>query len=308
MSFFTEDLLASIKLRSLAPISQSTFSDSDLLSLASEEMRLRLTADLVSDREDFFLDQETQNIIAGVDHYSIPSRAVGSAIKEVLYIGPNIKRPLQRVDVERAQFYNQADSMPTKFYFLGDEIVLLPSPVSSTGTITITFPAAPSDLVLTSSCAKVTAVANDGVSAKFTVNTDLTASLAVGQYVDLLSATAPFKLWKYRAAITQITSTEIDVALADAINPAGTIETQVGDYICPSGFSNIPQIPIPYHPVLAQMVVVRLMAALGDAAKLGAAKQDLAEMRSDALKLIRNRVENSSLKITGRGQLIKAFR
>lgn len=308
MSFFSEDLLTSIKLRSLAPISQSTFSDSDLLALAGEELRSKIVADLVSDREDFFLAVESQALVAGVANYSLPTRSIGSSVKQVLYVNGTLRVPLQRVDVERGQYYAQAAASPAKFYFLGDEIIIIPSPTVTIGTLEITFPASPNDLVVTTSCAKITAVSSDATNGKFTVNTDLTASLVTGQYVDFLKATPPFKLWRYRSAITAISSTEIDVALTDVVNGASVITPVVGDYICPSGSSNIPQIPIAYHPVLSQAVVVRLMESLGDAAKLASAKQTLQELRADAFKLVRNRDENSLKKVTGRNQLIKYFR
>lgn len=308
MSFFTEDLLTSIKLRSLAPISQSTFSDTNLLSLASEEMRLGLVADLIGDREDFFLATESQNVTANLPNYPIPSRAIGTAVKQVVYINSTFKQPLQRVDVDQSPQYSQTGPSPDEFYLLGDEIILLPTPSLTSGTLEITFPATPNDLIATTSCAAVTVVTNGATYAVFTVNTDLSASLAVGAYVDFLSVTPPFRLLKYRAAITAITSTTISVLLSDIVNGASVNRVSVGDYICPTGFSNIPQIPLPYQPILAQMVVVRLMESLGDAAKLAASKATLAEMRSDALKLVRNRVENSLKRITGTNQLIKYLR
>lgn len=312
MSYFVEDLLESIKNRSMAPIAQSTFDDEKLLALADEELQLKLVSNLIQVREDFFLTEEFQDLIASVKNYGIPSRAIGNALKQVFYRADGSEQdiPLVRVDVERIQDFDEGSTgkQPQKFYFLGDEIVLLPKPSESSGELKFVFPANPNTLTLTSNCAKITSKSSASTTATFMVDTDLTSSLSVGDYVDFLSVQSPFKLWAYRVPITQITSSQIDVALSNVVNAANTIEPQADDYICPSGTSNIPQIPLAFHPVLAQSVVVRLMEALGDLNKMNAAKATLAEMELKASNLIKNRVENSLKRIVQRNQLGKFFR
>lgn len=305
MSYLVEDLVESIKTRSLAPISQTTFDDDKLILMANEELQLKLVSDLVVVREDFFLAEESVSLIQDVANYGLPSRAIGNAIKQVFFVpaGLTTRIPLERVDSDRAQAYDTSSAQPEKFYLLGDEIVLLPTPSQSSGTVLFVYPASPNALTATENCTKITAVASN----VFTVDTDLTASLIVGSYVDFVSAKSPFKLWTYRTAITAISSTSITVTLADVINAASTVEPQVGDYICASGNANIPQIPIAYHSVLAQMVVVRLMESLGDINKLNASIATLTAMRSEASKLVRNRVENSPAKVNGRNKIRSFF-
>jgi hypothetical protein len=310
MAYFVEDLLESIKSRSLAPISQSTFTDAKLVSMADEELQLKMVSDLISVREDFFLTEESTSIIAEVENYPVPSRAIGNALKQVFFIptGTTTKIPLVRVDSERVEYFQTDGSEPRKYYILGDEIILLPTPQTACGSLLFVFPAKPNTLTQTLNCAKITAKISNVTTASFTVNTDLSSSLAVGDYVDFLSASAPFKLWKYRAQITQITSSLIEVAIADVTNAAGTVEPLVNDYIVPTGTSNIPQIPISHHAILSQMVVVRLMESLGDLNKMNAARATLNEMRMEASKLVKNRVENSPVKVNWRKKLGSYFR
>lgn len=310
MPYFVEDLLEAIKSRSLAPISQSTFDDDKLTTMATDEMKLGLVSDIVSAREDFFLAEESASLVAGVANYGIPSRAIGTALKDLYFTptGTTTKKPLVRVDVSRSgEFVNQTGE-PQKYYLLGDEVVLLPTPATASGTITFIIPANPSDLIATSSCTKITGISSSATHTTFTVDTDLTASLAVGDYVDFLSATAPYKLWSYRKAITAITSTTIEVLNADVMNASSVVEPVANDYICPSGFSNIPQIPVAFHAVLAQMVVAQILESLGDLNKLERAERTLGGMRNAALKLIKNRVENSPQKVNTRKRLSTYFR
>lgn len=310
MSYFTEDLLTSIKLRSFAPISQATFDDTNLLSMAYEELELKLVSDLIGVREDFFLTSEQQSIVANKSHYTIPARSIGGALKDVKFLDANgnVKSRFPRIDVARRGDYALTGE-PEAYYFEGDEIVLVPTPVSSIGSVEMHFPAKPSKLVLTSECAKITGKSEAAGLATFTINNNLSLTLSVGDYVDFLSSKAPFKLWSYKAQITAITDITIDVATADVLGQDGaTIEPEINDYICPTDCANIPQIPTAFHPVLAQMVCVRLMESLGDINKLNAASATAEKLRVDAIKLVKNRVESTPQKVSTRRGLVRYFR
>jgi hypothetical protein len=305
MSYFVEDLLSSIKFRSAAPISQNTFDDTAILGIAYEELELKLSSDLIKVREDFFLTSETKTISDSVAKYSIPSRSIGNALKALFFqdaVGAQIVP--RKIDVSEAYKYANQKGVPEAFAMQGDEITVYPTPSASTGSIYFSFAAKPSKLTLTSNCAKINSISSSVSTASFVVNTDLTTSLSVGSYVDIISVNSPFKILAYRCAITQITSNQIDVALSGVIDESATIKPSVGDYICPTDTSNIPQIPTAFHPVLAQMTAVRLLESLGDTNKTQAAKQTLAELREEALILVRNRVETKPDKIRPRRNLL----
>lgn len=306
MGFLVEDLLESIKNRSFAPISQSTFSDERLILLANEELSLNLAADLVSIREDFFTTYEDTSIRANVSYYPIPSRAIGNALKKVFYVDQlGNEFALNLIDSSRRNEYAPTGPSPQAYYFEGDEIVLCPKPDQALGSIRFLFPAKPNALIATSSCAKITNKTEGVSTITFDVDTDLTASLSTSSYVDIISSKSPFKLWTYRAQILAISSTQVELALVDVQDQAqAVIEPQVGDYICPSGFANIPQLPTEWHPVLAQSVNVRILGSLGDLNKKASEQQELDRLRTNALKLSGNRVEASPKKISKRNSLI----
>lgn len=303
MSYFTEDLLESIKFRSMAPIGQSTFDDSALLSLAYEELELKLASDLITAREDFFLTSERASIFTGVSRYSVPSRAIGNAIKALFYIDQSSQAfTLKKIDVSEAYKFSNVTGTPIYFAMEGDEVTIYPTPNQSVGQIEFRFAAKPNKLVLSTDCTKITSISTSSV-ASFFVNTDLTASISVGSYVDFISTNSPFKIKSYKCAVLQITSSQIDVSLTSVQDGAGAVIPAVGDYVCLSGTSNIPQIPTAFHSVLAQMTAVRLLESLGDINKLQAARGTLEQMRREALALVRNRVEASPDKIRPRRNL-----
>jgi|GEM_PF-3079655 len=307
MSYFVEDLLESIKNKSFAPISQNTLDDNDLITMADEELGLSIVSAISSVKEDFFMTTEDTPILANTSHYSIPSRAIANSLKEVYYVDSgNNESPMRYIDSSRRSDFELSGSNPRAYYFEGDEIVLVPKPSVSSGTIRFLFPAKPNTLIATSSCAKITGSTVGASTVVFDVDTDLTSSLTTSSYIDVLSSVAPFKLWKYRALIQAISSTQITLLLSDVINQSGSgIEPQINDYVCPSGFSNIPQVPTVFHAVLSQKMSVRLMGSLGDLNKKASEQAEYKELLEQALRLIRNRVEASPRKISKRNSLVK---
>ena len=308
MGFLVEDLLASIKLRSFVPVSQDTFTETEILAIASEEMRLGIVSDIMGIREDFFLKSKTVTVSSGKSTYTIPAGAIGTSLKTIfLRDAGGYRKKLTRLDIDRAPGFNGATGEPEFYYIMGDEVELLPTP-SSAYTLEFVIFETPNELLATASCAKITGVTSVSGTTTLDVNTDLTASLVVGSKIDFLSSQSPFLLWASRVAITAISSTQIQVATADIDDALGTAEPQINDYICPTGFANIPMIPPEWHPVLAQSAAVRLLMGLGDGNKLAVATQILDRHRAAALKLIKNRVESSPERIGPRNNILRAFR
>jgi hypothetical protein len=309
VSFLVEDLIQSAKDRTLAPISQNTFETADLVRIHNEEMLLKLVSDIMSVREDFFLSTKTTSLVGGVARYQIPKRAVGNTLKAVFFQSSTTsERKLEKVDVEDRDGFAGQTGDPECFYLEGDEVVLLPTPAASSGSLIFSYYAKPNRLIETSSCAKITNVSSAGGLTTFTVDTDLSADLSVGDKVDFLSGVSPYLLWADEVSITAITASTIEVATTSVDNEAGTVEPQDDDYICPTGYANIPMIPEEFHPVLAQMGAVRVLAALGHLDKWQAAKAELQELRKESLRLIKNRVESSPDMVVHRNGLVNHFR
>jgi hypothetical protein len=306
MLFLTEDILNSAKVRTFAPISQTTFSDADLILIANEELQLKLVSDIQSIREDFFLGSTTQSLVANIGAYYIPSRAIGNALRAVTYVDSqgSESSPLNRISIDRAYLFAGTNTVPSAYYIQSDQIVLLPTPSISAGSIRQYFAQRPNQLVATASCAKITAIATVSGTTTFTVNTDLTATLAVGGTVDILRAKSPFMLTALDVPVTVISASTIAVSQSLVSDVNLGMLPAVGDYICLAGQANIAQVPQEFHPMLAQMVAIRILESLGDMNKRGAAEQTLNALRKEALKLIKNRVESAPQKVDTRGGIL----
>jgi hypothetical protein len=307
MAFLTEDLVESVKSRSFIPISQNTFTDTQIIQVLNEELRLSLVSDILGAREDFFLAQKTVPLVANKDHYLLPALSIGNNLKAVfLTDSSGSRKMIERWDIDRSDEYSQTGE-PEKFYFEGDEIVLMPKPSVATDSILFSYFRKPNQLIATASCAKITAVSSLAGVTTFTVDTDLSASLSVNSQVDVLRGTNPHTLWAEQVAISAITASTIAVADSDISDVDGTIEPGVGDYICPSGYANIVMVPEEFVPVLAEMAACRLLRSLGDLQKWQASQAICEKMRQEALRLIRQRVESSPEMQSRPNRLDQAF-
>jgi hypothetical protein len=302
----TEDLLNSIKRRSLVPISQQTFQDSDLIAFANEEMSINLVPEIQRVREDMFLRKKSVTMTASKYRYLTPERAIGNAVKSIMLMSGENGLELPRVDVSKIAGSNQSGS-PLSFFLEDNYISLYPTP-SSSETLDIWYYARPNTLVETTACGKVTAISNVAGTVSLTVDTNLSGDLSTGESVDILSGRSPFILWGMDCVITSISSTVIEVSTASVSDEAGNVNIAVGDYVCEAKTANIPMIPEEFHPVLCQMVTCRLLEGLGDLNKLTAALAKLAEMKSSAIALIANRTENAVEYINNRNSILNSGR
>jgi hypothetical protein len=298
--YFTEDLVNSVKRSGLIPISQSTFTDpDDFIAIANDAMMHHIVSRIMTQRSDLFLTYVDVPLVANQDFYPVPSRAIENSLKDIFYM-PNVNSPenrysLAKVPVHDQQRYNLSNGQPTCFTVMGDEIQIQPKLVTVSGNERIRFYyyQRPSDLVSTTSCAKITAISSVSGTTTFTVDTDLTASLSVGTLIDLLNSVSPFLLWQYDVAITAITSTTIAVATADITDLAGVIGVGLNDYICPAKQSNIPMVPQEFHRSLAEYVIADCYKAMGAYQNFATAKAEAKEMMDLTLQLISNRVESA---------------
>lgn len=308
MGFLTEDLLTDIKSRSFAPISQTTFTDSDLLDIANRQLAEHIVPQIMQVREDFFQKTKSTTITSGLARYQLADDAIGNAVKG-LYMQDSAgnRTPLARTDSSKGYMYSNQQGVPAKYYFEGDEVVLLPTPTVSGYSLYQEYFGRPNDLVLTTDCAKITSISSVGGTTTFTVDTDLSASLSIGVDVDFLSSKSPFLLWSSDVAITAISATTIAVATTDVQNEVSVTEPQVNDYICPAGYANIAMIPKEWHGVLAQSVAVRLIRSLGDVKRFEVEFGILREMVQDAKLLIQSRAISQPSFISQSNPLLTNF-
>lgn len=312
MRYLTEDLVSALKRTCLPPTGQTTFTDpDDFISLFNEEMELKLVPKIMSVRQDYFLTYQLVTLLDKVNHYAVPERSIGNTLKDIFYV-PDVTNleyrfPLARGDVHSSINWNSSGFPPVEFFHRGDEVQVRPPPTNPTGSLMLWYQMRPNKLVSTSSCAKVTAVSTVSGTTTFTVDTDLTASLAVGALLDPISGKSPFRARYIDVAITAITSTTIAVAATSVQDEGGNTTVVVGDYLCPAQQTCIPMIPQEFHPILSEMGARRVMKALGATQNYAVLKGEVDILIADALGVIANRTESEPELLYDQNSLVNSM-
>lgn len=295
MRYLTEEILEAAQDSEFFPTGQSTFTDEMLTKYASQEMLTRLVPHLMKRRQNFFQATKLVPITSGLGRYPVPERAIGVTFRNLWLLDDasdqNERQKLVKVDSEDVR--SRGNGVPSAFELEGDEVILTPTPTIENAALLFSIYRRPNRLVATSSCAKITDIATVGGITTFSVDTDLSVAggLAVGDQADFLSGKSPFLLWAEDVVITSITSSTIAVAASDVQNAAGSVEPQVGDYICPAQTACIPMLPVEYHPILAELVAWRAIKACGARANLEACSSNIKDLLENIGGLVAQRVE-----------------
>ena len=293
----SDKLIASIRRRAMIPNDTATFEDSDLLEIANEEIDVEILPSLLSLNEEFLVTHIDIPLEHNVRRYEIPYRAVANKIRDVMLISGNDIYEVTRTDLENLSDYSGSNfgSYDNVVYIENNEIVF-----ASVGNATsyeylrIYYYRTPSRLVETDRVGQITFI--DKTNGIIRVN-HFPENYSNLPKMDFVSASVANKIYNF-----DITPTSANKNTKDIYFNSGDIpETlQVGDYLCESQETVVPQIPSEMHPLLAQSVAVHVLEALGDQEGLAAASNRLAKMSKNVMAMTENRIEGAPKKIVGR--------
>ncbi len=263
--FTTTALLASVKRRGLIPTSEQTFTTTDYLAFATEELQTYVMNLLLSANEEYGVANTDVSVTAGTATYAVPVRAANESLRNVLLSDNNSSYyPLTRIAPQDGSSSYSVSGSIQAYYFLDDSLVLVPSPTAS-GTVRLQYFRRPSALVATSAVATVSSV-DTGRTVVTTVAT-IPSTITNTVTVDVVSHSPGFRILSMDATLTGTVS-GTTITFSSAL-PATVV---AGDYVCLAGESCVPQVPVEAHPLLAQRVVVKVLEALGDNKSEGAEK------------------------------------
>ena len=277
-TYTTSDLVALIKLLGHVPQSNATFTTANLLTLADLVMRTSIARQLKEANEGYWqtyveYDQNSTGI------YSIPSGALASGTYSVQIRNGQAIWPVSKQEVSEMTTTTYPSVSNYAYTVQGNKLTVLPAQFG--GVLRITYERRPSKLVATTACAQVSSVASQVI----TVNS-VPSGWVVGNTIDLQDDQPQFDLLG-EAEITDITGTSITV-------DGDLSELSADDYLCLSDQSCIPQIPVEFHPLLAQEVVCKIYETQGYLDKLSKAKEVLQEMRENLTALITPRTSTNA--------------
>ncbi|WP_186648968.1 hypothetical protein [Fluviispira vulneris] len=270
MAYTSSDILTSIKRNNTIFSTDFRFSDDDILAMVDEEiestivpMILRLHSDRLLFNSNVFLENNRKL-------YPVPYRAIGSNIKTVWH---------ENRELENIEFSN-ADSehnkgRPSQYYFVGDDIALVPTPTANCGELTFSYFIKHSRLVSNINVAVVSNV--DYSTGEITLATNANKSFSGRSMYDFIAANARCK--------PHILAIDIAVARIDGNKMQFKPELlpknlQAGDRVSLAGQTDVLLLPDECYKYLIKAAGVKILEAQKDLQALAAFKPDLDRARN----------------------------
>ncbi len=316
-AFTSETLIDSVVRRSHIPISQSTFTNDDLLAFANEELLIGLVPSIMKVHEEFYVYPFAVPLVGNQSYYEIPDRAMGQKVRALFFQdnGGNLQEMARILPEDIVYYQNRSSFNYPRAYYLENNFLVMVPVMSDTvlGDLICKVFLRPNQLVSGSQIATVTAV--DTATGDVTLD-QVPTGFGVGSKYDFIEADRG-----HRTKGLNVTSNTITSSLKMMnFNPASPyppisnnipvntnsipFDLNIGDQVCLAGQTNIVQVPDELQPMLAQRIVCKCLEAQKDTEGLQNARQTLQEMELNLERLIDNRTEGSPQKVNNlRGAL-----
>lgn len=295
----TNQLVSLIRLTGMVPDAPSVFKPEDIISLLNVELSIGIVPSILQTKEEYFVFDIEQDLVANKSKYLIPSRAISGRLRDMYYkdSGNNEYNMTKISSDDRFIFDNNIidDTYYRKYYLEGSSICLIPKiGANPSGSIVFKIYLRPNKLVKDEEVAVISSINRTTGAIVFS---NLPSKFTSSKTYDFVKSGSPHNILGLDIPLTSLnTSTKTVVVDVDSI-PSDLVE---GDYFAIAGETCIPNIPTELHPVLAQRVRHQIMEAQGDSQAYQAAGQRLSEMEGKTSILTENRVDGSPTRIVSR--------
>ena len=291
IDYTVNGLIATIKRRSSMPTLNDTFTASDYINMANDEMDNTIVPLIMSVREDYFttyIDVDVPNGTTLPLNVTIPARAIGNKIRDVQWLDNqgNTIGVLPRLNPNEYPTPPWGPYSPSGFWFENGHLVIRGQSIPS-NTLRIHYFRRPNYLVPTSESAIIEDIDTDTGEVTLDV---MPSGWTVG---DLVNGISPNPSFVTTAADLEITVVNSPIITLDSVEGLS-----VGDYVALNDESPIPQLPLEGVSVLAQATVVKVMEAIGDRAGMQAAEAKLDQNKKDLVTLLTPRAEGQLKVVT----------
>lgn len=303
--FTSSDLLNSIKRNNSFPSSQNAYSDAELLSMANEEMRIKLVPLVKSKNQGYYLVRENTALVSNQLAYDIPYRAIGNTVREVAYSSDvsDINDVSEMVEIKIDDLTSMTTNISNGFYIQNEQVILyMDDGEVPDGYLVFFYDLRPNLLVDSDRVGVITAInTSTGVVTFSSIPAHFTTSL---EY-DFIKTKSPHKVISYDKTATSVNLGANTITFATTDIPSTLV---VGDRIAQAGETDIICAPSDLHPILADYTVAKINRAMSEFDSLEATNGNIRDCINSAEQLIGNRVTGSPVKAKNRNSFLRGSR
>lgn len=297
IDFTTTALINGAKLRASVPSSQSLFLDTDFITLLNNHMVSIIIPLIKSVNEEYFVEKSDVTLVSGTSEYSIPTRALGGALRDVVMVDSNGRElELPRLEPELVKYGGGYYSQRIfGVYIQNDKIVFYPSMSNAPAGSSVRFriERRPNDLCLTSNAAKITSITT--ATNTITVS-NVPSAWGTTTTLDLIDYKPQFDTIEEDMTIASISSLDIELSSL----PTGIA---VGQWVSESLTTPIAQLPYEAHKLIEQLGAISILESLKDTEGLANARKTYELMKDSFYKIITPRIEGSPKKVINRNSV-----
>lgn len=306
MAMLVDNIISGIKARSIFATNQITINTDQLLSFLNSIIQLDIVSLIDSCNQEFFVRSVDEPILAGVNNYKIPYRAMGRTLRDLKFHDPTLGgsrfHQMILINPTDLNFYAVGSKNYAAFYFKGDSVMLVPdvpAQVSGTPALQMWFKMKPNAPCLLENAATVVSISSPDITVS-----SVPTNLAIGTNVDFIQAKEGCDIYDYDIPIVNITGTTLTFDPADIPN-----DLLPGDYISLAQTSPvINMIPEECQPLIENKTTKLLLASIGDMA--GSTQFDgwISDMEEMIQTMIQPRTDGNPQVILNRYSLARGRR
>ena len=309
MVWTADDLVAAVRVRAQMPdaAGDGAITDADILTIANEEISLRLVPLVRRSRGDYFVTTHDVDIVNGTGAYRVPERAQTSGLRELTIVDSSGREwPVPQMHLEDAgpaQIYGGGwDAV--RFYMRGPDVVLVPTPTYPDCTLRMYYHRSHSALVPNADTGSVQW--NGGGDNDCTLYTFPAAwdALPSGFIADIYYELPPFGIQAMSAVVSDVTGS---VATIDAVATLGLVAGSVYGIAYASETSVI-DLPRECWPLLVSAVTARVCEVIGDRNAAAMAFSLYDREQANIMTLLTPRVEGNKQVIVDRFSTLRSSR
>ena len=323
MAWTADDLVAAVRVRAQMPdaAGDGAITDADILTLANEEISLRLVPLVRRSRGDYFVTTHDVDIVSGTGAYRVPERAQTSGLRELTIVDSSGREwPVPQMHLEDAgpaQIYGGGwDAV--RFYMRGPDVVLVPTPTYSDCTLRMYYHRSHPALVLVDQCSLVMdALVIPAYDNPQCIQTLTRPAWSVGlvsyppTYIDLVFAGPPFGV---QALDVELLSYSTDAgeyfAAVPSLDDIGLVPAPAYGllYLTLANQSCVVDLPRECWPLLVSAVTARVCEVIGDRDAAAMAFGLYDREQANIMTLLTPRVEGNKQVLVDRFSTLRSGR
>lgn len=293
-----DDVVSNIIASCRLPISQVTFTPQNLIAFLNDEQQLTVTDLIKKVREDYWLANYDQEIVANVFSYSMPPRAAAGSLRNICFVDPagyEVECPhLDPDQVKSPSYFAFRPSFAGQGAYLQDDKVMLWPPNTSNTSFQLRqkYERRPNYLCSSAYCMQITGVDTATNQLTFAGSPPFT----VGMLIDVISQTGQFTSQGDDFLVSVVPGGTITLDSSTPLTSAVT----VGSWACPAGLTCIPQLPAEGYALLLARGMLRVAAALQNTNLFNVATKMAEDAAAKLTTMVTPRISASPKKFVNR--------